>query len=142
MSAKTEQTTGSLFNVVDIACRSSIPSPLPRITAAMLLLALMLALSFLSGCQGRDPIEQKKSRPLSPDERYLVELYMKITEIEEKLQDNPEALEEKRAELREELDLERIRRVLLELEKDPERWLAVYNRIFELQQRNEPKPSN
>ena len=142
MSSKSEQTAGSLFNVVDIARRSWLPSPFPRISAAMLILALMLALSSIPGCQGRDAVEQQKDRPLSPDERYLVELYMKITEIEENLQDNPEALEEKRAELREEIDLERIRRVLLELEQDPERWLAVYNRIFELQQRSGPKPSN
>ena len=108
----------------------------------MLLLAVMLTLSFLPACQDRHPVEQQKNRPLSTDERYLVNLYMKITEIEENLQDNPEALEEKWAELREEIDLDRIRRGLLELEQDPERWLAVYNRIFELQQRNEPKPSN
>ena len=142
MNAKPNHPTGSLFNVVDIVRRSSNPFPISRTLAAMLLLAVMLTLSFLPACQGRNPVEQQKNRPLSTDERYLVKLYMKITEIEENLQDNPEALEEKRAELREEIDLERIRRVLLELEQDPERWLAVYNRIFELQQRSEPKPSN
>jgi hypothetical protein len=142
MSARPNHSTGSFFNVVDIAHRSSSPFLLPRTSAAMLILAVMLTLSFLPACQGKDPIEQQKQRSLSPDERYLVELYMKITEIEENLQDNPEALEEKRVELREEIDLERIGRILLELEQDPERWLAVYNRIFELQQRSEPKPSN
>ena len=142
MNAKPNHSTGSLFNVADIVRRSSNPFPLPRTSAAMLLLAVMLTLSFLPACQSRNPVEQQKNRSLSTDERYLVKLYMKITEIEENLQDNPETLEEKRAELREEIDLERIKRVLLELEQDPERWLAVYNRIFELQQRSEPKPSN
>lgn len=142
MSANTNKSTGSLFKVVDIARRISSPFALLRTPAVMLLLAVMLTLSFLPACEGRDPVERNKDRPLSPDERYLVELYMKITEIEENLQDNPDALEEKRAELREEIDLDRIRRILLELEQDPERWLAVYNRIFELQQRSEPKPSN
>lgn len=142
MSAKPNHQTVSLFSVMDIARRISSPFPLSRTLAAVLLLAVMLTLSFLPACQSRDPIKQQKERSLSPDERYLVELYMKITEIEENLQDNPETLEEKRAELREEIDLERIRRILLELEQDPERWLAVYNRIFELQQRSEPKPSN
>lgn len=141
MSSKPKHQTGNLFSVVDFARRSNNPFPLHRTLATMLLLAVMLTLSFLPACQSRDPITQQKERPLSPDERYLVELYMKITEIEENLQDNPEALDEKRAELREEIDLERIKRILLELEQDPERWLAVYNRIFELQQRSEPKPS-
>jgi hypothetical protein len=67
---------------------------------------------------------------------------MKITEFEENLQDNPDGAEEKREELRGEIDLERIKRVLDELEQDPERWLAVYNRIHELKRRRAPDPSN
>ena len=142
MRIKPINQTGSLFSVADIAHRNSNPSSRLRSLAAILVPALMLALILIPACQGRNPIEEQKARPLSPDERYLVELYMKITEIEENLQDNPDALEEKRAELREEIDLERIRRVLLELEQDPERWLALYNRILELQPRSEPKQSN
>jgi len=67
---------------------------------------------------------------------------MKITEFEENLQDNPEAAEEKREELRAEIDLERIERILAELERDPERWLAVYNRVNELKRRRAPDPPN
>jgi hypothetical protein len=67
---------------------------------------------------------------------------MKITEFEENLQDNPEGSEEKREKLREEMDLERIKRVLDQLEQNPERWVAVYNRIHELENRRKPDPSN
>jgi hypothetical protein len=134
--------TGSRTKVVNNTRRIVGSFAHPRLPAAVLVLAAMLALCSLPSCQSRDPVEQQKNRPLTPDERYLVELYMKITEIEENLQDNPEALEQKRMELREEIDLERIRRVLLELEEDPERWLTVYNRIFELQQRSAQKSPN
>jgi len=67
---------------------------------------------------------------------------MKITEFEENLQDNPEWSEEKRGELRDDIDLERIKRVLDKLEQNPKRWLAVYNRIHELKRRQTPDPSN
>jgi hypothetical protein len=107
-----------------------------------LMLAAILAAGFLPACQQRDLVEQEKNRMLTPDERYLVELYIKITEIEENLQDNPEALEEKREELRREIDLGRVHTVLLELEKDPTRWLAVYNRIHELQNRRSAETTN
>ncbi len=67
---------------------------------------------------------------------------MKITEFEENLQDNPEGSEEKRKELLGEVDLDRIKRILDELEQDPERWLAVYNRIHELENRRRSDSSN
>lgn len=107
-----------------------------------LLIILIISASFLLGCQRHNQLEEQKTRTLTPDERYLIELYLKITEFEENLQDNPEGSEEKREELREDTDLERIKRVLDELEQNPERWLAVYNRIHELESRRRPDPSN
>ena len=106
------------------------------------LITLILSASLLIGCQQHNRLEEQKSRTLTPDERYLIELYMKITEFEENLQDNPEGSEEKREELRDEIDLERIKRVLDELEQNPKRWLAVYNRIHELKRRRAPDQPN
>ncbi len=107
-----------------------------------LCIVLIISAGLLHGCQQHDRLEEQKARTLTPDERYLIELYMKITEFEENLQDNPEAAEEKREELRAEIDLERIGRILDELERDPERWLAIYNRIDELKRRRAPDSPN
>jgi hypothetical protein len=95
-----------------------------------------VALLFLFSCQSPDPVAREKQRILTPDERYLVDYYMKIIEFEKLLHDNPASREEKRKELDENLDRERIRRTLAELEKKPERWLAIYNRMNELQYRS------
>jgi hypothetical protein len=94
-----------------------------------------ISLIVLYSCQSPDPVAKEKERTLTPDERYLVDYYMKIIEFEKLLQDNPASREEKRKELDENLDRERIRRTLAELEKKPERWLAIYKRINELQYR-------
>ena len=108
----------------------------------ILTILLLSAAFILPACQQQDPVEREKNRILTPDERYLIELYMKITEIEDNLQDNPEALEEKREELRKEIDLDRLRLVLQELERDPDRWLAIYNRIQVLQSRRSKETTN
>jgi len=101
-----------------------------------------VALLVLYSCQSPDPVAKEKERTLTPDERYLVDYYVKIIEFEKLLQDNPASREEKRKELDENLDRGRIRRTLAELEKKPERWLAIYNRINELQYRAlQNKPS-
>ncbi|MBN1163336.1 MAG: hypothetical protein JXB45_02045 [Candidatus Krumholzibacteriota bacterium] len=76
----------------------------------------------------------KKTKTLTPDERYLVELYLKINELEKNLQDNPADSAKKWEELKQEIDRERVHRTLRELEKDPERWISVYGRINELRQ--------
>jgi len=98
---------------------------------------LLLAIAVLQSCERPSPIEKEKKRTLTEDERYIVKLYMKITEIEENLQDNPELREKKWDELQREFDPDRVRRILLELEKDPDRWLAIYGRISELLERLE-----
>jgi hypothetical protein len=97
--------------------------------------ALATAALLFCACQSPDPVAKEKARTLTPDERYLVDYYMKIIEFEKLEHDNPASREEKREELDENLDRERIRRTLAELENKPERWLAIYNRINELNYR-------
>ncbi|MDD4856796.1 MAG: hypothetical protein PHD74_01675 [Candidatus Krumholzibacteria bacterium] len=95
-----------------------------------------LAMLMLCSCQSPDPVAKEKARTLTPDERYLVDYYMKIIEFEKHLHDNSASRDEKREELERSFDGERIRRTLAELEKKPERWLAIYDRINELQLRS------
>jgi hypothetical protein len=101
----------------------------------------VLAAALVASCHNPDPIKDKKGRTLTPDERYIVELYMKISEIEENLQDNPEEREKKLRDLGTEFDTERVRSILLELRNDPERWLTVYSRINELLKRRASSPA-
>jgi hypothetical protein len=110
---------------------------LPCTLHACFVLPLLLLFLLAAACQNPDPVEAERSRTLTDDERYIVELFMKINEIEENLQDNPAEREEKYERLREAFDEERVRRILLELKQDPERWLTVYNRINELLMRRE-----
>ncbi len=103
---------------------------------------LMAALALLvCACQSSDPVQAEKDRTLTPDERYLVEYYMKIIEFEKQQFDGEALRLEKKMELEKEFDLERVRRVVASLEKEPERWLAIYNRINELQVRSLQEPT-
>jgi hypothetical protein len=111
-------------------------SPLHASLVALLTLLLMFS------CQNPDPVAKEKQRLLTQDERYLIDYYMKIIEVEKSLHDNPALQEEKRTELDREIDKERIRRTLAALEKKPERWLAIYNRLNELQVRALQKASS
>jgi hypothetical protein len=104
--------------------------------AAPILLLFIVSHQF-AGCQPPEQVQKQEKRTLTTDERYIVELYMKINEIEKNLQDNPGEAEKKRQELKREIDAERVRRILRELEDDPERWLAIYGRINELIERAE-----
>jgi hypothetical protein len=93
-------------------------------------LPIIILISTLAiGCDQPDSIDAEKGRVLDPDERYLVELYMKINELEQNLQNNPADSLEKWNELRATVDSSRVMRTLEKLEKEPERWLAIYNRI-------------
>ena len=81
-------------------------------------LALAAITVFLiASCQNPDPIAKEKERTLTPDERYLVEYYMKIAELRKNLHDNPASIEEKRAHLESEIDTVRIRRTIAALER-------------------------
>ncbi len=98
-------------------------------------LCLLMVAIALQSCERPSQIEQEKRRTLTEDERYIVKLYLKITEIEENLQDNPEARKKKWEELRKEFEPARIQRILRDLERDPKRWLAIYGRITEVLER-------
>jgi hypothetical protein len=129
-----------------IMAHTSVARPAPaRCWAAAVVraarsLLIALALVFVS-CQSSDPVTAEKQRTLSPDERYLVEYYMNILKFEKEQFDSPATREEKRKELESAYDAERIRNVIAELEKKPERWLAIYNRINELQTRELQQPT-
>ena len=123
-----QKTPSSCLHSRSMRLRGRILPSRPSFLAAIVLLVLY-------SCQSSDPVAKEKERTLTPDERYLVDYYMKIIEFDKLLQDNPASREEKRKELDDNLDRERIRRTLAELEKRPERWLAIYYRINELQYR-------
>ncbi len=96
-------------------------------------LILIAALAILLPCCGKTsrPVSESGG-PLSPDERYIVQLYVKINDLEKNLQDNPSDSVKIRAEFRAGVDSARVVRILGELEKKPERWFPVYSRINEL----------
>lgn len=119
------------------------PATRPRIRSngpvIIVLCLLSLAAAVLQSCERPGPVKAIKKSTLTEDERYIVKLYMKIIEIEENLQDNPDMRERKWNEVRREFDAARIERIFHELEKKPERWLAVYGRIGELIERREER---
>lgn len=108
--------------------------PIPRLAIAAVALLLV-------SCRSAEPVEAGKKRTLGPDERYLVEYYMKIIAFEKHTFDDEAARNEKSRELAAEFDSVRVARAIASLEKKPERWLAIYNRINELQP-GEPLPLN
>lgn len=105
----------------------------PDRISILMLIPVMAVL--LNGCGQPDTVDSEKTGTLTSDERYIVDLYMKINELERNLQDNPADSTKKWDDLKESIDRERVARILEELEKDPERWLPIYNRIEELTER-------
>jgi hypothetical protein len=102
---------------------------LPMALAASLLAAAAL---LAAGCEKPDTISSEKARDLTPDERYLVQLYLKINDLEGNHQDNPADSARKWDELKASVDTARVRRTIAVLEKDPQRWLGVYTRVNDL----------
>jgi hypothetical protein len=98
------------------------------LTASMLAAAALLA----AGCEKPDRVGTEKARDLTPDERYLVRLYLKINDLERNLQDNPTDSIRKWDELKASVDTTRVKRTIASLENDPKRWLGVYIRINDL----------
>ncbi len=123
------------------SARSSSRGGAARLSGRAALPVLAFVLLALAGCHSSDPVTAQKERALTPDERYLVEYYMKIIDFEKEQFDTPALREEKRKELEDAYDGERLRRIIAELEKNPEAWLAIYNRINELQTRELQNPS-
>ena len=102
-------------------------------------LTLVLAASILAsaallaaGCEKPDTVGTEKARDLTPDERYLIQLYLKINDLEKNLQENPTDSVRKWDELKASVDTARVRRTIAGLENDPKRWLGVYTRINDL----------
>lgn len=114
---------GALPRLLRAAVRPAVPLLGPIVLAACISTA---------GCDRPDSVEAQKSRDLSADERYLVELYLKINDLEKNLQMNPGDSLKKWDELRASVDTTRVRRALRSLEGDPEGWVGIYGRINEL----------
>ncbi len=112
-------------------------TPLSSLPFKHLPVVTVVLLVILSSCVPEDSVSQKKNQTLTPDERYLVTTYMKITKIEGDLQDNQEKLEKKLFQLKNRTDSVRVVRTLDKLKQNPQRWLAVYNRINTLIRRRE-----
>ncbi len=100
---------------------------IPFFSVAML--AFLILASIFPSCGNTDRVEALKKRSLDEDERYLVDYYIKIIEFEKEQFESQEGREKRRTEREQELDTERLNRVLARLEKDPQRWLAIYDRI-------------
>lgn len=98
------------------------------LAASMLAAATLLA----AGCEKPDTINSEKAKDLTPDERYLVQLYLKINDLEENLQDNPADSARKWDEFKATVDTARVNRIITTLEDDPTRWLGIYTRINDL----------
>ncbi|MCU0639126.1 MAG: hypothetical protein MUF59_04570 [Candidatus Krumholzibacteria bacterium] len=106
---------------------------LSRLATSVRDLILIAALAIiLPSCGESSRPVYESGGPLSPDERYIVQLYVKINDLEKNLQDNPSDSLKLRAEFRAGVDSARVVRILGELEKKPERWFSVYSRINEL----------
>ncbi len=107
-------------------------------------ISIILSILFILtiSCSERTNPDKEITRTLTPNERYLVNSYVKIHEFERNLQNNPEELTKKLIQIEKETDYQRIRLALSELEKDPTRWLAVYNRINKLLTRNSQESEN
>ena len=98
------------------------------LAASMLAAAALLA----AGCGKPGTVDTEKAKDLTPDEMYLVQLYLKINDLEINLQDNPADSARKWDELKASVDTARVRRTIAGLENDPKRWLGVYTRINDL----------
>lgn len=114
----------------------------PVKTRGFILIILSILFLLPVSCSERTDSDKEIKRTLTPDERYLVRLYIKIHDFERNLQNNPEELSKKLNQVRQDVDYQRIERTISELEKDPTRWLAVYNRINELLTRDSKTPGN
>jgi len=98
-------------------------------------LPLFFLLFCFFGASCGKPADVETETTLTADERYIVLLYMKITETSSNLQDNPEEEHKKWEAVRESYDTDRVRAALDELSRNPERWIPVYERISELMKR-------
>ena len=87
-------------------------------------------LTFTCSCEPKDPVKEMKNRTLSPEELELVNLYLNIGKLVDDLQ-NIKSNEQIIKELKSKYNQETIKRAIEESNSDPERWLAIINRIYE-----------
>ena len=100
-----------------------------RLGISILIPVISATFALSQGCGNTSDSLPEKDATLTPDEEYIVQLYLKINELEKNLQDNPADSLKKWEALREEIDKERVLRTIEALKEDPERWYAVFGRI-------------
>lgn len=105
----------------------------------LLLVIALCLLPFVYSCENPDPVENLEKRTLSKDESRLIELYIKINKLSKDLKDDRENFNERISETKSEIDPEKIRMMIDETNKEPEKWLAIFKRIYTLQRLEEKK---
>ena len=109
-----------------------------KLKSSILPALLPVTLILSQGCEHSGDFLPDKATALTPDEQYIVQLYVKINELEKNLQDNPSDSLKKWETLKEDIDRERILRTVEKLKENPERWYAVFSRIELLMEREKP----
>ena len=109
-----------------------------RLGISVLIPVISATLVLSQGCGNSSDSLPDKDATLTPDEQYIVQLYLKINELEKNLQDNPADSLKKWEALRESVDKERVLRTIETLKENPERWYAVFGRIEMLLEPEEP----
>jgi len=105
----------------------------------LLLTIVLCLLPFVFSCENPDPVEKLENRVISSEESRLVELYIKISELSKNLKDNNEEVRDRILELKSEIDPDEIKRIIDETNSEPERWLAIFKRMYKLQRLQEEK---
>jgi hypothetical protein len=96
-----------------------------RQAAKIVFVALLVFVS--SYCS--NPDKQIENVPLTPDESYLVDVYVRIDEARELRGANYEKSESLFAVLDSTIDRDRLSNTISRLNSDPDRWIAVYREI-------------
>ncbi|MBN2185309.1 MAG: hypothetical protein JW746_08280 [Candidatus Krumholzibacteriota bacterium] len=109
-----------------------------RLGIAVFIPMIPVILFLSQGCGHSGDSLPEKGASLTPDEEYIVQLYMKINELEKNLQDNPSDSLKKWEAMKEEIDQKRVLRTIEALKEDPERWYAVFSRIELLMEPEKP----
>ncbi|MBN2071940.1 MAG: hypothetical protein JW814_10825 [Candidatus Krumholzibacteriota bacterium] len=117
---------------------SSLFRNISRIRSLIFIPVIQVFLVLHAGCDNPGGKTPEKDFTLTADERYIVQLYVKINELEKNLQDNPSDSLKKWDTLKEGVDKERILRTIDSLKENPERWHAVFSRIELLIEREKP----
>lgn len=99
----------------------------PLASLALLAVAACIALTVSSGCS--PSVDRPKKVHLNANEEYLVEAYTKIIQARSYYPDQAEVAESLFTKLQADVDTTRIADTIAALNRDPDRWAAVYQEI-------------